>query len=95
MPESSHLIAANNRFDDLDLVFRLWCDITHTTRQSTDCPRTIPEALAGPDSEKWRKSLDIEAKQHAKNGTFSEPVDPSNMPPGRKAIPFDCILKIK
>jgi hypothetical protein len=63
--------------------------------QSSDCPSNIPKALAGPDAEKWRAALAREYDQHTKNGTFSEPIDPKDLPPGRKAVPFDCVLKVK
>ena len=40
-------------------------------------------------------ALQREVAQHRKNGTFGPPLDPRDLPPGRKAIPFDCILKLK
>jgi hypothetical protein len=60
-----------------------------------ECPRSVPEALAGPESAKWRKSLAREHDQHEKNGTFGPAIDPKDLPPGRKPIPFDCILSEK
>ena len=55
----------------------------------------MPKALAGPDRVKWWAALQREVAQHKKNGTFGPPLDPKDLPPGRKAIPFDCILKLK
>ena len=78
--------------DKLDNAFPMYDDIV---LKSSDCPSNVPEALAGPDEEKWRSALAREYEQHEKNGTFSEPIDPKDLPPGRKAVPFDCVLAIK
>lgn len=62
---------------------------------TADCPTSVPEALAGKDPSGWLEALHKEAKQHEKNGTFSDAIDPAKLPPGRKVIPFDCVLNIK
>jgi hypothetical protein len=61
----------------------------------SDCPKNIQTALTGPDGEKWRSSLNREFAQHVANGTFGEAIDPKDLPPGRKAVPFDLVLAIK
>jgi hypothetical protein len=78
--------------EELDNAFAVYSDIV---LKSSDCPSNIPAALAGPDSEKWSSALAREYGQHEKNGTFSEAIDPKDLPPGRKAVPFDCVLDIK
>ena len=52
-------------------------------------PSSIPDALAGPDAHLWAdlESLNREASQHEKNGTFGPPIDPKDLPPNMKPIP--------
>jgi hypothetical protein len=78
--------------EELDNAFAVYSDIV---LRSSDCPSNVPSALAGPDGEKWSSALAREYGQHEKNGTFSEAIDPKDLPPGRKAVPFDCVLDIK
>jgi hypothetical protein len=78
--------------DELDNAFPAYDDIVMKTK---DCPSNIPDALAGPDGGEWRTALNREHTQHEKNGTFSAAIDPKDLPPGRKAVPFDCVLNIK
>ena len=76
----------------IDEIYHLHHDIVHS---STDCPRTVPEALTGPKAEQWRAALESEVRQHIKHGTLGPPIDPKDLPLGVKAIPFDCVLKVK
>jgi Reverse transcriptase (RNA-dependent DNA polymerase) len=54
-------------------------------------PKTFAEAMAGPDSAKWKWATDAEIQQHQKNGTF-ELVE---LPPGRTALDGKWVFKIK
>ena len=78
--------------DQLDDVFAIYYDVVHS---GTDCPKNIPTALAGLDAALWRTALTSEWRQHEKNGTFGSPIDPKDLPPGVRPIPFDCVLKMK
>ena len=66
-----------------------------TVYANTLCPRNIAEALAGPDADRWLRALAREVQQHEKNCTFGPPIAAKDLPPGRKAIPVDVVLKIK
>ena len=66
-----------------------------TVFATTTCPSSIPKALAGSEALAWSKSLDSEVTQHEKNETFGPAIDPKDLPPGIKAIPFDCVLAEK
>jgi len=78
---------------ELEIPYLYYLDTVFTTTES--CPRSVPAALAGPEAESWRDALNTEATQHAKNGTFGPAIEPKNLPPGVKPIPFDCVLDIK
>jgi hypothetical protein len=54
-------------------------------------PRTFDEAVNGPDSEKWIKSIDEELASHAKHGTWVL----ESLPLGRKTIGHTWVFKIK
>jgi hypothetical protein len=71
--------------DQLDDVFAIYYDAVHS---GTDCPKNIPTALAGLDAALWRTALTSEWRQHEKNGTFGPPIDPKDLPPGVRPIPF-------
>lgn len=79
----------------IDLIDDIFCEHHDTVYSGTDCPRTVPEALAGPDAEQWLAALEREVQQHVKNETLGPPIDPKDLPPGTKAIPFDCLTKLK
>jgi hypothetical protein len=78
-----------------DLIDDIYETHYDTVYANTHYPRTISEALAGPDASRWLQALDREVKQHVKNGTFGPPIAAKDLKPGVKAIPFACILKIK
>ena len=77
----------------LDEAFPEYYDNVHAT--ADDCPSTVPEALQSVHADEWKEALNREVSQHEKNGTFGPPVSAKDLPAGTKAIPFDCILKVK
>ena len=62
---------------------------------TSDAPGSVPAALAGPDAHAWTEALNREVSQHKKIGTLGPPIDHKDLPPGRKAIPFDVLPKLK
>lgn len=60
--------------------------------QGASEPRTLQEALRGPDSASWLKAVDKELKSLIDMGTF-EFID--NLPKGRRAISSKLVFKIK
>jgi hypothetical protein len=62
-----------------------------TMKRPEEEPRTIEEALSGPDADHWRQAMDEEYRSLIENGTW-EIVD-SN--PGIKPIPVKWVYKIK
>ena len=60
--------------------------------QGASEPRTLQEALRGPDSVSWLKAVDKELKSLIDMGTF-EFID--NLPKGRRAISSKLVFKIK
>src|ERR1700761_8785792 len=54
-------------------------------------PKSIDEALRGPDAEEWRKALEYEISQLEKLGTWIV----EDLPKGQSAIPCSEVLKIK
>ena len=63
--------------------------------QEAEAPKTVQEAIAGIDSEDWKRALVKEATAHVKNETLGKTVEAKDLPPGVKPIPLDVILKVK
>ena len=88
---------------DIDLdevfgdIFPTYFDIVMTVKPAdiTEAPSSVPKALGGPDSARWQAALDREVTQHDNNGTFGPALDPKDLPPNCKPIPFEVILKDK
>jgi hypothetical protein len=57
----------------------------------TDDPRTLAEVQNRPDWPSWKASMDVELKALQELGTFT----PTQLPPGRKAIPCKWVFKVK
>ena len=73
--------------------YHYYLDTVFTT--TDNCPGSVPIALAGSEAKSWGEALDSEVGQHLKNGTFGPPIDPKDLPPGVKPIPFGCVQAIK
>ena len=71
-----------------------YLDTVYTSAHQ-NAPKTLPEALTGPDRERWLKAFTREYEQHVKLKTMGPPVDVKDLPAGVKPIPFDLILKVK
>jgi hypothetical protein len=54
-------------------------------------PRTVREALSGPDSNKWLSSMESEIKNIESKGTWIE----TSLPKGRKAVGCKWVFKVK
>ena len=54
-------------------------------------PKSIKQALSGPDRKHWEASIKLELKAHADNKTFER----CDLPVGRKAIKGKMVFKIK
>ena len=54
-------------------------------------PKSLDEALRGPDADKWQNALDYEINQLEKLGTWVV----EDLPKGHIAIPCSEVLKIK
>jgi hypothetical protein len=54
-------------------------------------PRTVREALSGPDSNKWLSSMESEIKNIESKGTWIE----TSLPEGRKAAGCKWVFKVK
>ena len=67
-------------------------DVAYNT---TDAPKTVQEAISGPDSAAWKEALVKEAKAHVANKTLGKHIEAKDLPPGVKPIPLDVILKVK
>jgi hypothetical protein len=58
---------------------------------SRPAPKSIKEALSGPDANKWRAAVDKELRRHHVNATW----ELVPLPPGRKALRSSWVLVIK
>jgi hypothetical protein len=54
-------------------------------------PKTVREALSGPDSDKWLSSMESEIKNIESKGTWIE----ASLPEGRKAVGCKWVFKVK
>ena len=54
-------------------------------------PKTLDEALRGPNEKEWQKALDYEINQLQKLGTWVV----EDLPPGQMAIPCSEVVKVK
>jgi hypothetical protein len=57
----------------------------------TDDPMTLAEVKERPDWPSWKAAMDVELKALQELGTFT----PTQLPPGRKAIPCKWVFKVK
>ena len=92
-PESS--FASSQQDLELDLVYAFRHDTMtdHPTSDQETKVVNIQSALAGPQALKWSQAIIKEHSSHVKNGTFGPPL--AKLPPGFRAVPFDCLGKIK
>ena len=58
---------------------------------ASSMPRTLDEALQGPNSQQWQKVLDYEISQLEKLGTWVV----KDLPEGQMAIPCTKVLREK
>jgi hypothetical protein len=81
------------RIGEFDQMFDDYYDFVNHIND--ECPKTVPEALAGPDKEQWRQALNKEVQAHLDNKTLGPPIDPKDLPPGVTAIKMDVLLSVK
>jgi hypothetical protein len=60
---------------------------------STDhrLPKSVKQALSGPDAKHWREAMEAELASHELNGTW----ELATLPPGHKALPCMWVFNIK
>jgi hypothetical protein len=73
-----------------DELYKLPLDIALVSYPSGD-PRTLDEALQGPNAKKWQEALEYEICQLEKLGTWKV-VD---LPQGQNAIPCSKVMRVK
>jgi Reverse transcriptase (RNA-dependent DNA polymerase) len=87
---NSEVDSLENLDDDLDDFYELPPDIALAGHYDTD-PKTIDEALRGPNAKEWQEALEYEISQLEKLGTW-EVVD---LPKGETVIPCSEITRVK
>ena len=86
--ESNHQLSSDNNGDEFpDLPFDFFA--LHTTMGSE--PKTLDEALAGPNAKEWQAAYDYEINQLLKMGVFA----PEDLPKGETIIPYGLVFKEK
>ena len=66
-------------------------DQCHEILGDADTPKTVNEALSGPNAEQWQEAMDREMKAHNKNETWRN----IERPAGEKVITSKWVFKIK